>query len=361
MERRSVLSGTGLALATSIAGCLDTIGDEPTSATAGTTSASACEAGRAVLEAIGNEEYETAAAYYPTALEESGHGPSPVDRYRTVRTPDGIGDIECGEATSDPDLETQFSEWIDGDVGTAKTIQYTADVDVGSVSIETTSQVGAVEIDGDWYAWLDSELVPRPNAGVTVDEDGLETATVTYTSGSDGVSVYITGDGIDDPTAYRLESPGASTTVAAPDLPPGRYEVVAAREPYDEDVATTEVAVFELVDRDAWRDVDEIVFSAETVAWVGRAPDHVEGVENPTLVLEAGRTYRIGWDRGNGQGHNFEVHDAAGTVVDDYETELAIEPDDDQFLTVTATEELSTYRCRPHTAMSGAIEVVDEL
>lgn len=59
--------------------------------------------------------------------------------------------------------------------------------------------------------------------------------------------------------------------------------------------------------------------------------------------------------------HNIEMRDATGHVVDDYETEITVDPDDGQFLTVTTTEDLSTYRCAPHPAMEGTVEVVDQL
>ncbi|AGB15170.1 Copper binding protein, plastocyanin/azurin family, protein exported by TAT pathway [Halovivax ruber XH-70] len=101
----------------------------------------------------------------------------------------------------------------------------------------------------------------------------------------------------------------------------------------------------------------EIMFAGLTSHWEGNAPPEIEGTQNPTLVLTEGETYTIGWDEGNGAGHNIELRDDSGSVVDGLETDLAMEPGDDQILEFEATSEITTYRCQPHSGMEGSIVV----
>ncbi|ELY58463.1 blue (type 1) copper domain-containing protein, partial [Natronococcus amylolyticus DSM 10524] len=89
----------------------------------------------------------------------------------------------------------------------------------------------------------------------------------------------------------------------------------------------------------------------------GIEPEAIEGEQNPTLILEEGEEYEIGWPEGDGVRHNIEIWDEDGDVVDDYETDLTDDPGDDQILTITATEEMAAYRCRPHGSMEGEIRV----
>lgn len=98
-------------------------------------------------------------------------------------------------------------------------------------------------------------------------------------------------------------------------------------------------------------------FEGRTSGWVGLEPDAIADEQNPTLILEAGEEYEIGWTEGDGTRHNIEIWDENGDVVDDYETELTDDPGDDQLLTLTATEEMAVYRCRPHSSMEGEIRV----
>ena len=101
-----------------------------------------------------------------------------------------------------------------------------------------------------------------------------------------------------------------------------------------------------------------IVFDGQTEGWEGLEPEAIEGETNPTLVLEADEEYEIGWEGGDGALHNIEIWDENEDVVDDLETEETDDPDDDQFLEFTATEEMAYYVCRPHrTTMVGEIDV----
>ncbi|WP_254862729.1 cupredoxin domain-containing protein [Halovivax gelatinilyticus] len=102
----------------------------------------------------------------------------------------------------------------------------------------------------------------------------------------------------------------------------------------------------------------QIEFDGQTEGWIGIAPDDIEGEENPTLVLEEGESYEIGWTEGDGATHNIEIRDDDGEVVDDLETDFTDSPDDDQWLEFEASDEMTTYVCEPHeTTMVGDIEV----
>jgi len=49
--------------------------------------------------------------------------------------------------------------------------------------------------------------------------------------------------------------------------------------------------------------------------WQGAAPTDIDGQRNPTLVLEAGSTYRLYWQNLDGAAHNFEIRDSAGDAL----------------------------------------------
>ncbi|QCS40901.1 twin-arginine translocation signal domain-containing protein [Natrinema versiforme] len=103
---------------------------------------------------------------------------------------------------------------------------------------------------------------------------------------------------------------------------------------------------------------DEIHFEATTGDWTGIKPSEIEGSSNPTLILEEGETYYIGWTEGNNTEHNIEIWDENDEVVEEYETEEVSEPDDDQILEVTATSDMVAYVCDPHSSqMHGEIQV----
>ncbi len=101
-----------------------------------------------------------------------------------------------------------------------------------------------------------------------------------------------------------------------------------------------------------------IEFSAQTSHWEGLAPPSIEGVANPTLVLQEGEAYTIGWTQGDGGGHNIEIRDDTDAVVDDLSTEVVSEADEDQILAITASNELAQYVCDPHeNTMRGDLQI----
>jgi hypothetical protein len=98
-----------------------------------------------------------------------------------------------------------------------------------------------------------------------------------------------------------------------------------------------------------------IMLEGNTGGWEGIEPSEIEGEENPTLVLEEGETYEIGWEQGDGSRHNVVLWDESQSTVEDYATDLTDSPDGT--LEFTATEEIVYYRCEPHSSMQGEIRV----
>lgn len=101
-----------------------------------------------------------------------------------------------------------------------------------------------------------------------------------------------------------------------------------------------------------------IMLDGQTAGWEGLEPAAIDGETNPTLVLEEGAEYEIGWTEGDGVDHNIEIWDENDDVVDDLQTEWTSDPGDDQILEFTASEEMASYVCDPHfTTMIGDIRV----
>lgn len=101
-----------------------------------------------------------------------------------------------------------------------------------------------------------------------------------------------------------------------------------------------------------------VVFAGLSSQWEGKEPVDIDGMENPTLILEDGGEYEIGWDEGDGAPHNIAIHDEDGNRVDGLYTDTVPTPDEDQFLTFEASPEMAVYICEPHlTDMVGDIVV----
>ncbi|MDJ1432341.1 hypothetical protein [Halostagnicola sp. A-GB9-2] len=101
-----------------------------------------------------------------------------------------------------------------------------------------------------------------------------------------------------------------------------------------------------------------IVFEGLTEGWLGVEPEEIADEDNPTLTLQDGESYEIGWEEGDGQEHNIELVDEDDEVVEDYETEEATEGGDEQFIEFDATDEIVEYVCRLHPeTMRGEIEI----
>ncbi|MEY7848248.1 plastocyanin/azurin family copper-binding protein [Natrarchaeobius sp. A-rgal3] len=102
----------------------------------------------------------------------------------------------------------------------------------------------------------------------------------------------------------------------------------------------------------------DIRFDGQTAGWEGLEPSEIDGEQNPTLVLEEGGDYTIGWTEGDGSLHNIEIWDDGGEVVDGLETSETDDPGDDQILEFEASSDMAQYVCDPHeTTMVGDIQV----
>ncbi|MCU4743665.1 plastocyanin/azurin family copper-binding protein [Halobacteria archaeon AArc-m2/3/4] len=113
-------------------------------------------------------------------------------------------------------------------------------------------------------------------------------------------------------------------------------------------------------DPEAWEDVDEIVLEGHTSdGWTGVEPDAIADVENPTLVLFAGREYEITWENADGATHNIALWDDGGDPLE--RTEGMDDEGETQTLTFEATAEMVEYVCEWHVGpMQGDLEIHDE-
>ncbi|WP_408960101.1 PKD domain-containing protein [Natrinema sp. 74] len=101
----------------------------------------------------------------------------------------------------------------------------------------------------------------------------------------------------------------------------------------------------------------QIEFYGQTSGWIGIAPDAIADERNPTLILQEGESYEIGWTRGDGAQHNIAIQNENDEVVDDLATEVVTDPED-QWLEFEASSEMVSYLCEVHpTSMVGDIQV----
>lgn len=115
------------------------------------------------------------------------------------------------------------------------------------------------------------------------------------------------------------------------------------------------------VDRSAeeWEDVETIDLEAEEDGWVGQAPSQIEGEENPSLLLYAGREYEFTWANTDGNVHNLAIWDEDGSSVES--TESVDDEDERDRLLVEATDEMAAYVCETHgEEMAAPLEVHTE-
>lgn len=385
-NRRKMVLG-GLAVASGFAGCLDdTRSDDepdpnpdaddgtaaPNESTDDSTDATDSDDGNVVpdaartvgeetVEAIANAEFEEAAGNAPPAYFEA------VDRelwtvtYEEFWQPNAIRSITFADGEGDESVTTSFAEQEGIDEATGYRLEYDVAFETQGERYERPVAVAAVRVDGDWYAWIDEDgwLSLRTQAAVDVSKEDMTTVTITFTSRNGPATVFVRGGGIDEPTDYRLDEVGDALTVTADDVGSGSFEVVASTDGPDSATATT-VATFSVVDPSAWAATEEVVLEGQTPRWVGVEPTHIEGVENPVLVLREGREYTITATNGDGSIHKFELRDEDDAVVDDYETDFLEGEGAEQQLTVTASDELASYACVPHESLMHAdVTVVD--
>lgn len=102
----------------------------------------------------------------------------------------------------------------------------------------------------------------------------------------------------------------------------------------------------------------QLDFSGQTSYWEGLAPSSIEGEQNPTLILQEGEDYTIGWSEGDGAAHNMQIRNSNDEVIDDLTTgEPVPDPGDGLFFDFTASSEMARYRCEPHPNMEGDLQI----
>jgi plastocyanin len=153
----------------------------------------------------------------------------------------------------------------------------------------------------------------------------------------------------EDPAEENGEDPAEEESGEDPD---------EEEDPEEEDPEEDEDPDEEEQNGEALEPDTRIEFDAQTQGWLGVEPEEIADEENPTLTLQDGESYEIGWEEGDGSTHNIELVDDDDEVVDDYETEEDTEGGDDQFIEFDASDEIAEYVCRPHEGtMRGTIEI----
>ncbi|UHQ96048.1 hypothetical protein HYG82_05185 [Natrinema halophilum] len=109
-------------------------------------------------------------------------------------------------------------------------------------------------------------------------------------------------------------------------------------------------------EREIGSDGADIRLLADASGWRGIAPEDIAETENPTLTLEAGTEYVLGWENGDGLQHNFTLEDENGEDL--LATNLVGEQGMTQSVTFTASAEMIEYYWQVHpSSMRGAVDV----
>ncbi|WP_049971127.1 PGF-CTERM sorting domain-containing protein [Haladaptatus cibarius] len=91
--------------------------------------------------------------------------------------------------------------------------------------------------------------------------------------------------------------------------------------------------------------------------WIGRAPDPIADETNPTIQMQAGKTYVIAWENMDGQPHNVAIADGEGNTLE--ETEVVNTKGYVQTLEFTAKPAMTTYFSQlDKESMRGKVEIV---
>ncbi|WP_128478184.1 cupredoxin domain-containing protein [Halorussus pelagicus] len=100
-------------------------------------------------------------------------------------------------------------------------------------------------------------------------------------------------------------------------------------------------------------------FGGEVAGWQGREPAAIEGEENPTIELEAGREYEFWFENLDGQPHNIVIWDGGENAI--VESDIITEQGGTASVTFTATGNAAQYVCTVHpTTMIGDLNVTGE-
>ncbi|ELY61778.1 cupredoxin domain-containing protein [Natronolimnohabitans innermongolicus] len=93
---------------------------------------------------------------------------------------------------------------------------------------------------------------------------------------------------------------------------------------------------------------EDILLEGYRSYWVGLEPESIDGVENPTLVLEDGGEYTMEWINSGDMHHDLAIWDDGNDVVDDLQTDQVSVGGEGEVLEFTADPEMVTYVCTFH-------------
>lgn len=101
-----------------------------------------------------------------------------------------------------------------------------------------------------------------------------------------------------------------------------------------------------------------VVFEGHASGWLGVEPNSVDGLRNPTLVLEEGETYELRWVNGDGAPHDIGIRDGGDDVVDGLVSDRVSTQGEEASLEFTASSEMEEYVCSFHrSSQSGRLVV----
>ena len=101
-----------------------------------------------------------------------------------------------------------------------------------------------------------------------------------------------------------------------------------------------------------------VEFEGHASGWLGVEPDAVDGVRNPTLVLEEGESYVLSFVNADGAPHDIGVRDAEDDVVDGLVSDRVSTKGEGTSLELTASGEMEEYVCSFHrSSQSGRLVV----
>jgi hypothetical protein len=90
--------------------------------------------------------------------------------------------------------------------------------------------------------------------------------------------------------------------------------------------------------------------------WMGRSPSSIKGKTNPTLEMQAGKTYKIWWKNLDGAPHNVVIEDANGNNL--VRTKIITGKGSTQSVTFTASTKMAEYYCEVHPqSMRGNVSI----
>ena len=90
----------------------------------------------------------------------------------------------------------------------------------------------------------------------------------------------------------------------------------------------------------------DVVLDGYASHWEGVEPSAIDGVENPTLVLEEGGEYTFEWINADGMAHDLQLQDDGGDALES--TDEIDAEGEGATLEFTADADMVTYICTLH-------------